>query len=310
MTYFLRRRRPKREIAADGSMPLMEHIRELRDRLFKACLGVLGGMIVGLLVANRVLLYLNKPYCDRFGHAACQFNAVSPLDPFLLKLKVALYVGLIISSPIWLYQLWSFITPGLHRNEKRWAYGFISVAVPLFVLGAWLAHLVVARGLEFLLPAATGPYRINVDIGGYFNFITGMLLIFGVGFEFPLVVLMLNLAGVASAKRLLGWWRPAVFLTFLFCAIATPTPDPIAMTALGSAMCLLYFGAVGAAFLNERRRAKLRSREYDGLSDDEASQLDHHPEPVAEPEPVAPPEPIEPARIERRRALTDDSDFT
>ena len=260
-------------------MTLMEHIRELRDRLFKAVLGVIVGLCIGLYFADPVQNFLTKPYCDRFLKTPCQFNAASPIEPWLVKLKIALYLGLIISSPIWLFQLWAFVAPGLHRKERRWTYGFVVVAVPLFLLGAVLAHIVIARSIGFLLPSG-GKIQLTTDISGYIGFVTGMLLIFGVGFEFPLIVFMLNLAGIASAKRLFGWWRPAVFLTFAFTAIVTPTPDPFGMTALGIAMAMLYFAAVGAAFLNERRRNKLRARsEFASLDDDEASPL----EPVLEP---------------------------
>jgi sec-independent protein translocase protein TatC len=206
------------------------------------------------------------------------------VDYFLLQLKVALYIGIILSSPVWLFQLWSFITPGLHRNEKRWSYGFVSVAVPLFLLGAFLANFVVSKGLKFLLPAPDSEYTVQLGLVGYVDFVTGMLLVFGVGFEFPLVVFMLNLAGVVSAKRLLSWWRGAVFLIFLFCAIVTPTPDPFVMTFLAIPMCGLYFLAVWAAFVNEKRRAKaVLASEHEAIHDDEASELDYEVEPVEEP---------------------------
>lgn len=274
-------------------MTLIEHLLELRDRLFRAALGLVAGLIGAFFVADTVLRYITDPYCKGIGKVpgggdSCNFNITSPADFFLLKLKVALYLGIIISSPVWLFQLWSFITPGLHRNEKRWAYGFISVAAPLFATGAVLAHIVVSKGLAFLLPAKGGPYTLQLSIVGYVDFVTGMIMVFGVGFEFPLIVFMLNLAGVLSARRLLGWWRAAVFLIFLFCAIVTPTPDPFGMTILAVPMCVLYFAAVGAAFVNERRRARARvNSEHEALHDDEASELDYRPEPIEEPEPVA-----------------------
>ncbi len=275
-------------------MTLIEHLLELRTRLFRASLALVVGMGIGLFFANETLDFLQQPYCDRFPIGKCPFNAQSPVDPFLLNLKVGLYLGIIASSPVWLYQLWSFITPGLHRNEKKWAYSFVSVAVPLFVAGAFLAHFVVGKGLDFLLSTQDESVAINLDVNGYFDFVTGMLLIFGVAFEFPLVVFMLNLAGVVSARRLLGWWRIAVFLTFLFTAIVTPTPDPFGMTALAVPMSLLYFAAVGAAFLNEKRRAKAQlASEFEALHDDEASELDYQVEPVETPEPVEVPEPVD-----------------
>jgi sec-independent protein translocase protein TatC len=289
--------------AADGSMTLIEHIRELRSRLFKGALGVLVGLIIGITFAGPVQNFINAPYCDMqseqrgglAGAAACQFNATSPVDPFLLKLKIGLYVGLLIASPIWLYQLWAFIAPGLHRRERRYSYAFTAVAVPLFAAGATLAFLVVTKSLHFFLNSSD--YEINIDLTGYFNFVTNVMLLFGAAFEFPLVVLMLNFAGALSARRMFGWWRPAIFLMFVFAAVVTPTPDPFGMTALALAMGVLYFGACAIACVNDRRRAS-RDNLYAGLSDDEISSLDQTDpveagEPVDAITPVPAPQPIE-----------------
>jgi sec-independent protein translocase protein TatC len=271
-------------------MTLVEHLLELRDRLFKASLALVLGMAIGLFFAVPVLEFLTHPYCSSLPTIdtdKCKFVTQSPIDYWLLRLKIGLYLGMIFSSPIWLYQLWSFITPGLHRNEKRWSYSFVAVAVPLFVAGAVLANFVVAKGLQFLMPGKDSPYTLDLGLVGYIDFVTGMLLIFGVAFEFPLVVFMLNLAGVVSARRLLGWWRIAVFLIFCFTAVVTPTPDPFGMTALAVPMCALYFAAVGASFLNEKRRAKAAlASEHEAIHDDEASALEYEVEPVDAPTPV------------------------
>lgn len=252
-------------------MTLMEHLRELRSRLFKASLGVLVGLAIGMFFAERVQNFLNAPYCDFKGDAVCQFNATSPIDVFMLQLKIGLYVGLLLASPIWLYQLWAFVAPGLHRNERRYTYAFTAIAVPLFAAGAFLAFFVVAKSLTFFLSMSDG-VAINLDLTGYFEFVTGVMLMFGIGFEFPLVLLMLNFAGMVTGKRMLGWWRPAIFLMFLFAAIVTPTPDPFGMSALALAMAVLYFIAVGVSLLNDKRRG--RKSAYAGLADDEISQLD------------------------------------
>ncbi|HEX6077746.1 MAG TPA: twin-arginine translocase subunit TatC [Micromonosporaceae bacterium] len=295
MSPLLRRRdRSRFAMAADGSMTLMDHLRELRSRLFKACLGILVGMVFCLFFADRILDFLNAPYCEYRASrgqdiSRCGFNAVSPIDTFLLNLRVALYAGLIVSAPVWLYQLWAFIAPGLHRNERRYTYYFVGAATPLFITGAMLAYLVVEKGMEFLM-GMVNAYDVTLDIGGYFKFVTNMMLLFGFGFEFPLAVVALNLVGMVSAKRLLGWWRVAVFLCFAFAAVVTPTPDPFGMTALAVPMSLLYMGAVGVAFLNDRRRA--RQDEFAALSDDEASPIDQG-SPVEEPAPVSPPTPID-----------------
>lgn len=253
-------------------MTLMEHLRELRSRLFKASLGVLVGLAIGMFFAERVQNFLNAPYCE-FKHLdVCPFNATSPIDVFMLQLKIGLYFGLLVASPIWLYQLWAFVAPGLHRNERRYTYAFTAIAVPLFAAGAFLAFFVVSKSLTFFLNMSDG-VTVNLDLTGYFEFVTGVMLMFGIGFEFPLVLLMLNFAGMVTGKRMLGWWRPAIFLMFLFAAIVTPTPDPFGMSALALAMAVLYFIAVGVSLLNDKRRGRGKSA-YAGLADDEISQLD------------------------------------
>lgn len=301
MRFALRRRGPSTfERAADGSMTLIEHIRELRTRLFRASLGILVGLIVGVYFADQVQNFINEPYCDFKGLKVCQFNVTSPVDPFMLRLKIGMYVGLLLASPVWLYQLWAFMAPGLHRTERRYTYAFTAVAVPLFAAGAFLAFFVVTKSLVFFLDLSGGQYDINVDLTGYFNFVTGVMLLFGAAFEFPLILLMLNFVGILSAKRMLGWWRLATFLMFVFAAIVTPTPDPFGMTALAVAMAMLYFGAVGLAFVNDKRRG--RGKEiYAGLDDDELSTLDDDAEPVQPGERIEPISPVPaPAPIERR----------
>ena len=252
-------------------MTLMEHLRELRSRLFKGSLGVLGGLIIGLVVADPVLKFLTRPYCDLRPGEKCSFIVNGPIDPFLLQLRVGLYVGLVLGAPIWLYQLWAFIAPGLHRSERKYTYLFVAIAAPLFLGGATLAHFVVAKSLHFFLNI-NGDFNLTVGLPGYFDFVTKMMLLFGAGFEFPLIVAMLNFAGVVSARKLLSWWRVAIFLMFLFAALVTPTPDPFNMTILACCMAVLYFGAVGVAFINDRRRA--RNQPYADLNDDEASPIE------------------------------------
>jgi sec-independent protein translocase protein TatC len=280
-------------------MTLVEHLYELRSRLFKASLGILVGMVVGVYFSEQILEFLIRPYSQALHAIGLQPKKpiqLGPVDYLILELKVGLYTGLILASPVWLYQLWAFITPGLHKHERRWAYGFVAVAAPLFTAGAGLAYFVVATGLEFLLAGSGAAAETTLELTRYIDFVTGMMLLFGIGLEFPLVVMMLNLVGLVSAQRLLSWWRVAVFLTFVFAAVVTPTPDPFGMIALALPMCLLYFAAVGVAFLNDRRKA--RSSAYAGLGDDETSPLDDRLEPV---------EPAEPVEGPRRRAYdTDD----
>jgi sec-independent protein translocase protein TatC len=269
----VRRRKRTFARAADGSMSLMEHLYELRSRLFKASLAILIGICVGLYFAKPVLYFLTNPYCHlQKDPNNCRFITTGLADQFMLQLRIGLYLGLCGAAPVWLYQLWAFIAPGLHRNERRYTYAFVAIATPLFLSGVILAHFVVAKSIQFFLPQ-NQHFDITVGLPGYIDFVLSMMLLFGAGLEFPLLLLMLNVAGIVSARRLLSWWRPAVFLMFLFGAIVTPTPDPFGMSALAGAMSTLYFTAVGVAYLNDRRRG--RKSLYAGLADDEISPLDY-----------------------------------
>jgi sec-independent protein translocase protein TatC len=216
-------------------------------------------------------------------------------------MQLALWIGLILAAPFWLYQLWAFVAPGLHRNERRWAYWFAGIAAPLFALGAVLAYIVVAKGMQFLLQFTPPNVITALEIGGYVKFITNFMLLFGLAFEFPLVVVLFNLAGIATAKRLLGWWRVAVFVFFLFSAITVPTADPIGMSLMGLALSSLYFGAVLFAYLNDRRRERRRRAEFGDVGDDEMSPLEFDVEPVEAGPPVDRIEPVTPARALDRR---------
>ncbi|MEV1110216.1 twin-arginine translocase subunit TatC [Micromonospora sp. NPDC049751] len=311
MAFALRKRGPSTfERAADGSMTLIEHVRELRNRLFRASLAILVGFGFGIWLAEPVRHLLSQPYCDLPGSkdasGKCLFVQLGPADLFLLNLKIGLWVGLIIAAPIWLYQLWAFIAPGLHRHERRYAYAFTALAAPLFAAGAVLAFFVTAKGLEFLMNVSGDDISTTLEVTRYISFVTNLILLFGVAFEFPLIVLMLNFVGLASAKRLLSWWRVAIFVFFAFSAVVTPTPDPFGMTALAVCLSALYFGAVGIAFINDRRRG--RGKEvFAGLDDDEVSPLEFDPDPVVAGQrvdataPIGAPEPIaKPAPIERR----------
>ena len=258
-------------------MTLIEHIRELRSRLLKATVVILAGAIVAYFFAPRIQAFIIEPYCDFMrshdpSTARCQMNTTGVLDQFFLQLKIALYVGLAVSAPFWLYQLWAFIAPGLHKRERRYTYAFAVVATPLFLAGFWLGFELVSRSMKYFL-GINQDLTVTVNLDGYFDFVTSVMLLFGIGFEFPLVVAMLNVAGLVSAKRLLSWWRTAVFLMFLFAAFVTPTPDPFGMTILALCMAVLYFAAVGFAFIIDARRARRRAKTA-GVADDEISPIE------------------------------------
>jgi sec-independent protein translocase protein TatC len=313
MAFALSRKGPSKfEQASDGSMTLIDHVRELRNRLFWASLGIIAGLIVGFIISGWVFDILKEPYCsldsswiiNSKGQRVCNFVVLGVVDPLILKLKIALWVGLILGAPVWLYQLWAFIAPGLHRHERKWAYVFVAIAAPLFTGGVVLAYFVIKHSLAFIQEAGILGVTSQLEVGAYVGFVTSMLLLFGVAFEFPLVLLMLNFTGVVSARKLMSWWRIVVFLSFGFAAIATPDPGPFGMTLLAACMVVLYLIATGVAAINDKRKG--RGKEiYADLDDDETSPLEDDrdpvtagsrveaPTPLEAPEPVSKPLPIE-----------------
>ncbi|SDD09016.1 twin-arginine translocase subunit TatC [Glycomyces harbinensis] len=275
-----RGRKTKFQRAADGSMTLMEHLADLRQRLLIAVIAILVGTAVAFYFADDLIQFLSDPYCSALNTgtvtesgdgAKCEAVLNSPISHITLMLKISLYSALVGTAPIWLYQLWAFIAPGLHRNERKYAYLFIGIAAPLFLAGAILAYFVVAHGMEFIMLLASQDFVILLNLEDYLNFFISVMMVFGIGFEFPLIMLMLNVIGLVNAKRMLGWWRIVVVVSFCFTAVFTPTPDPFGMTALAICMLVLYLAACGVAFLNDKRKGI--TYDDDGLDDEEASDI-------------------------------------
>src|SRR5215468_375856 len=248
----------------EARMSLMEHIRELRSRLLKALLGLAVGMAVGWYFFDPIWHFIERPYCNlrvdgktqctgQFGHTLV-VNGV--FDAFFLTLKISFLVGLIVSSPIWLYQLWAFVAPGLYRREKRWTFAFVGSAVPLFALGGFFAYLAMSRGLRFLLGLTPEGVKPLITIDTYFGYTLAMLLIFGIAFELPLVLVMLNMAGVVTHAFIRKWRRVMIFLVFVFAGAATPSPDPFSMLLLAIPCVILVEVAELFVWLNDRRRAR------------------------------------------------------
>jgi sec-independent protein translocase protein TatC len=274
--------RSQRRQNPEGRMPLFDHLRELRNRVVKAALALIAGMIVGFIFFDQAWAFIERPLCRTTinGHSGCatpgtnQLILNSPLDPFYLRVKVAFIVGIILSSPVWLYQLWSFIAPGLYAREKRWGHVFLATAVPLFLLGNALAYVSLSRSMHYLLgltPHGVGNY-IQVDL--YLSFVMTMLLAFGIALEVPLLIVMLNLAGILTHERFRKWRRMLIFLVFLIAAIANPSPDPITMLILGGACAALVEVAEFIVWRNDRRRARLNPDPYADLADDQVAPLD------------------------------------
>ena len=274
--------RAQRQQNPEGRMPLFDHLRELRNRIVKMALALIAGMIVGFIFFDQAWRVIERPLCHTVvnGHSGCRTVGVdqlilnSPLDPFYLRVKVAFIVGVILSSPVWLYQLWAFIAPGLYARERRWGHVFLGTAVPLFLAGNVLAYLSLGRSMHYLLgltPAGVGNY-IQVDL--YMSFFMTMLLAFGIALELPLLIVMLNLAGILTHERFRKWRRMLIFVVFLIAGIANPSPDPITMLILGGACVALVEVAELIIWRHDRRQARLHPDPYAGLADDELSPLD------------------------------------
>ena len=195
----------------------------------------------------------------------CQLYVTGIFDAFFLRLKISFIVGVILSSPVWLYQFWAFIAPGLYARERRWAYFFVGAAVPLFGLGAVFAYFAMTRGLEFLLGLVPGNVTPMITITTYLSYALAMLLIFGLAFELPLVLVMLNLAGLLTHERFRKWRRVIIFAVFAFAAVATPSPDPLTMLLLAIPCVILVEIAEVFTWLNDRRRARLPEEDFAGL---------------------------------------------
>ena len=272
----------QRQQKPEGRMPLMDHLRELRNRVVKMALGLAAGMIAGFVFFTPVWRVIERPLCSTAvrGHTGCATLGVNmlaldgPLDSFYLRVKVAVIVGVILSSPVWLYQIWAFIAPGLYAREKRWSYIFLGTAVPLFLIGVTLAYWSLGRSMHYLLGLTPGGVANIIQVDQYMSFVMTMMLAFGIAFELPLLIVMLNLAGILTHERFRKWRRVMIFGVFLIAGMANPSPDPITMLILGGACAALVEVAEFIVWSNDRRRARQHPSPYAGLADDELSPLD------------------------------------
>jgi sec-independent protein translocase protein TatC len=257
---------------ADGSMTLFEHLRELRYRLVVAGIAILVGTIAAWFFRSELINILLSPYYQ----AAADLKAKDPgatlqvvnngiASPFTLAIKVSALAGVILTSPVWLWQFWSFIVPGLLAKEKKWAMAFIGAATPLFCAGVAVGYIVMPKGISVLLGFTEGGVTNLQDINQFLSFLMRIMLVFGAAFLIPLVVLMLNILGVVPARYLSKYRTYVIFGTFVFGAIATPSTDPFSMLALAAPMTVLFLAAEVIAHLLDRRKARRAAAAGDDL---------------------------------------------
>ena len=242
-----RRRRPE---DSSKSMTVVEHLTELRLRLIISVLALVVGMIGGWFLYPHVFSLALRPFCDFMKtHSQVALDPKDPCkvvfltitEPFITKIKVVGFLGLVIALPVILYQLWRFITPGLTERERRYAAPFVIASMVLFALGGLMAYVTLPKGLNFLLGfAGTANIKFVMSTGKYLGFVMLILLAFGAAFEFPLILTSLTLVGVLSSKQLRGWRRYALVLIAVIAAVITPSQDWFTMTALMVPLIIFY----------------------------------------------------------------------
>ena len=243
-------------------MPLLDHLRELRSRVVKSAVAIALGSVIGWFFYNEIITKLSEPVCDlkaaqEMGTDNCgalYINGV--LGPLNLQIKVAILAGIIIAAPIWLYQLWAFIAPALHRKEKRNSIFFIVAATPFFTAGAYLGYTILPIAVDVLFGFTPEALNNLVKFDDYLDFVMRAILLFGIAFELPVFLITFNLIGFLSGRAILRPWRGWVFGITLFVAGFTPSADPLSMLALAIPLILLYLCSGVFALLNDRRRAK------------------------------------------------------
>ena len=264
-------------------MPLTSHLRELRIRLTRSMLAILIASVVAAFFYKALFDFVTEPFysiADEYKakgyNLTLNFQGIG--DPFSYALKICAMAGIFAASPVWMYNLWSFVAPGLHKKERRYGVAFVAVSVPLFLGGAVLAYVFLPKGFDLLIGFNPAPERVANIIGldNYLSFVLRMFLVFGIAFVLPVFLVALNLAGVVSGRTLLRAWRQVIMGSFVFAAVATPSGDPYTMTALAVPMLILYYIAAGIALLTDRRRRRegIDGLNYSALDDDQASPLD------------------------------------
>ncbi len=261
-------------------MPLVEHLQELRTRLGRGLLAVTVGVVLAFFFWEPILTFLRQPYCRSVGRGSCQLYAFGPLEQFTIRLKVSSIAGVVLSAPLWLYQLGAFITPALHRKEKRYAAAFLVSSSVLFGIGCVVAYETLDKGLDFLLNVGGNGVITLPSLKAYLNFVTLTLLAFGVAFLFPVVIVFFNVVGVLSGDRMRAWRRPMIVGIAFFAAVITPSTDPYTFTFMAIPLYLLYEVCIVVARVRERAQRRRRARDPVAQLDDDVASPLPAPDPV------------------------------
>jgi sec-independent protein translocase protein TatC len=267
--------KPRHPVGPDGRMALSDHLRELRARILKIVTIVFLGMVVALFFFDQIFALVLRPYESAVAQLPDDVDSVATIGgvggPLMLYLKLCGATSVVLTSPLWLYQIWAFILPGLHEKERKWTRVFAAIAGPLFMAGVIVGYFTLPKGLELLIGLTQEDLTNLVEFGDYLSFLIRTLLVFGIAFEIPVFVVLLNLAGVLPGKTLGAHRAWVVVGTFIFAAIATPSTDPFTMLFLAIPMVLLFLiSEMIARFLDRRRAENAPDREWD---DDQASPL-------------------------------------
>ncbi len=249
---------PKLE-TPDDRMTLTQHLTELRTRIIRSVLAVIVGIIVMLAFYDQVLDFMRRPYeqlCKDNpklrGH--CELQFLGPLEGFGTRLSICTYGGIILAMPVILWQIWRFIVPALHAKEKKYAIPFILSSIILFLMGATVAYLTLTPALDFLISWAGSDVQANFQVSKYVSLFGLMLAAFGITFEFPVLLVFLQLVGVLSPQTLMKQWRYAIVIIFVIAALITPSGDPYSMMAMAAPMSLFYGIAVLIGRIAQKRK--------------------------------------------------------
>lgn len=265
-------RRP--EVGPGGRMALADHLRELRNRMLISIAAIVAGIVVAYVFWEPIYDFLRAPYCHVGERPAdeCNLYALGIFDQFQIRLRVSFIGGALLSSPVWIFHVGRFLTPAMHRNERRYALAFMSAGFVLFSAGVTLAYLTVARGLEIFLTIGGDNVVPLVSVQSYLSFVTVLMIAVGLGFQFPLVVMFLNMTGALTVTRMRSSRRGVYFGLFALSAILVPTTDPFTFLVMAVPMCLLYEVCIVLARIRERRATKAMS-ELDALEARMAEEL-------------------------------------